>query len=143
MHKELEQDREEENRATRSLIRELRQDLKIKGEELIVVKEGSVTLQDQILKEQRHTKRHKKACATWQARHADLVHTQEGNGLRVTALEGDVKNKTREFVTLRKKLEMTCSEHVEEITKRDLQAQVSPALLCVFLFLLFVVSNFL
>jgi DNA repair exonuclease SbcCD ATPase subunit len=46
LHKELEQDREEENRATRQLIRELRQDLKIKVEELIVVKEGSMTLQD-------------------------------------------------------------------------------------------------
>jgi hypothetical protein len=143
LNTELEKDREEENRDTRQLIRELRQELKLKEEELIVAKEGSVTLQDQIVKEQRHTERHKKACATWQARHADLVHKQEGSGERVTALEGEVKNKTREFVTLRKKLETTCSAHVEEMTKRDLQAQVCPALLCVFLFLLFVASNIL
>ncbi len=95
------------------------------------------------MKEQTHTERRKKACATWQARHADLVHKEEGNGVRVTALEGEVRNKTREFVMLHKKLETTCIAHVEEMAKRDLQAQVYPALLCVFLFLLFVASNVL
>jgi hypothetical protein len=46
----MEQDREEENRDTRQLIRELRQDLKLKQEELNVAKEGSVILQDEIVK---------------------------------------------------------------------------------------------
>ena len=143
LNKELEQDREDDNRDTRQLIRELRQELKLKEEELIVAKEGSVTLLNQRVKEQLKTERHKKACATWQARHADLVHTQEFNGEHVTALERKVKQKTREFVTLRKKLEATCSAHEEEMTKKDLQAQVCPALLCVFLFFLFVASNVL
>ncbi len=125
LNKELEQDWEEENRDTRQLIRELRQDLKLKEEELKGTKEGSVAVQDQIVKEQRQTERHKKAYATWQARYTDLADTQVDNGGRVTALEGELKNKTRGFVTLRKKLETTCSAHVEEITKRDLQAQVS------------------
>ncbi len=117
--------------------------MKLKEEELNVAKEGSVTLQDQIEKKQRQTERYKKAFGTWQARHTGLVHTQGDNGGRVTALEGEVKNKTRECVALQRKLETTCSAHVEEITKRDLQDQVSSAFLCVFLFLLFVVSNFL
>ena len=50
LNKELEQDREDDNRDTRQLIRELRQELKLKEEELIVAKEGSVTLQDQRVK---------------------------------------------------------------------------------------------
>ncbi len=54
-----------------------------------------------------------------------------------------MRNKIRECVALQRKLETTCSAHVEEITKRKLQDQVSSPFLCVFLFLLFVVSNFL
>jgi hypothetical protein len=64
-------------------------------------------------------------------------------GEHVTALEREVKNKKREIVTLQKKLETTCSAHEEEMTKKDLQAQVCPALLCVILFFLFVASNVL
>ena len=143
LNKELEQDREEECRDTRQLIRELRQDLKLKGEELNVAKEGSVTLQDEIGKEQRQTEKYKKACETWQARHTGLFHTQGDNGARIITLEGEVRNKTRECVALQRKLETTCSAHLEERSKRELQDQVSSPFLCVFLFLLFVVSNFL
>jgi hypothetical protein len=143
LNNELEQDREEECRDTRQLIRELRQDLKLKGEELNVAKEGSVTLQDEIGKEQRQTEKYKKACETWQARHTGLFHTQGDNGARIITLEGEVRNKTRECVALQRILDTTCSAHVEERSKRDLQDQVSSPFLYVFLFLLFVVSNIL
>ncbi len=140
--KDLEQDMEEKDRDTRQLIRGLRQELKLQEDELKVARQEGVALTEQVLKEQKQTERHKRAGETWQARHKELFENQVGNGERVIELEGEVKCKTRELATLGKKLETTCSAQVEEIKKRDLQAQVSPGFLCV-LCLMFVVSNFL
>jgi hypothetical protein len=140
--KDLEQDRKEDNRDTRQLIREVRQDLRLKEQELIVERLEVVSLQDKVVKEQRQTERHKTACETWQARHKYELEQKLSDGERVLALEGEVKRKTREVFTLGKKLETIRSAHVEEMKQRDLQAQVSPSLLCVHYCLLFVVSNF-
>ena len=101
-----------------------------------------VSLQDKVVKEQRQTERHKTACETWQARHKYELEKNLGDGERVLTLEGGVKRKTRELFTLGKNVETIRSAHVEEIKQRDLQAQVSPFLLCVHFYLLFVVSNF-
>jgi hypothetical protein len=140
--RDLEQDRKEDNRHTRQLIREVRQDLRLKLEELRVERLEVVSLQDKVVKEQRQTEKHKTACETWQARHKYELEKKLGDGERVLALEGEVKRKTRELFTLGKNVETIRSAHVEEIKQRDLQAQVSPFLLCVHYYLLFVVSNF-
>ena len=140
--KDLEQDRKEDNRDTRQLIREVRQDLRLKEQELIVERLEVVSLQDKVVKEQRQTERHKTACETWQARHKYELEQKLSDGERVLALEGEVKRKTRELFTLGTNLETIRSAHVEEMKQRDLQAQVSPSLLCVHYCLLFVVSNF-
>jgi hypothetical protein len=130
--KDLEQDREEENRVTRHLIRELRQELNSKEEELKLTRQEGTTLKDKLVKEQRQTKKQKKSGETWQARHRNLFDNEAGNGERVIALEGVVKRKTRELSTLRKELETTCSMQDEEITRRNLEAQVSFASPCFF-----------
>ena len=90
-----------------------------------------VSLQDKVVKEQRQTERHKTACETWQARHKYEVEHKLGAGERVLALEGEVKRKTRELITVGKNVETIRSAHVEEMKQRDLQAQVSPSLLCI------------
>jgi hypothetical protein len=130
--KDLEQEREEENRLTRHLIRELRSELKLKEEELKLTRQEEATLKDKLVKEQKQTKKQKTSGETWQARHRNLFDNEAGNGERVIALEGEVKRKTRELSTLRKELETTCSMQDEEITQRDLEAQVPFASPCFF-----------
>jgi hypothetical protein len=140
--KDLEQDREEENRLTRHLIRELRSELKLKEEELKLTRQEEATLKDKLVMEQKKTKKQKTSGETWQARHRNLFENEAGKGERVIALEGEVKRKTRELSTLRKELETTCSMQDEEITRRNLEAQVPLASPC-FISFTFVRSNFL
>jgi hypothetical protein len=136
--KEREQDMQEKNRDTRQLIRELRQELHLQEEELQLARQREAQLEEQVIKEQRQKERHKTVGETWQAR----CKEKTDSGERSIVLEGEVKSKTRELITLGKQNETTCKmlEHeIQDLLQtRDQQAQVLSLI-----FVFFIVSHIL
>ena len=83
---------EKQNRDTRQVIRELRQERHLQVEELPLARQREVQLEEKVIKEQRLKERHKTAAETWQAR----SNEKSDSGERVIVLVrggGQSKNK--------------------------------------------------